>query len=126
MQTSWSGVTIDCVDPCRLAAFWSELLDRPSSDEMPGPDWATLGSRQDGLPRLNFQRVPESRAGKVRIHLDVSVDDVDGAREVIESLGGSWSGERHDYDEGTVLVMRDPEGNEFCIVEYRPPPSERP
>jgi len=118
MKPRWSGVTIDCAEPQALASFWSQLLDRAVTDEMLGSSWATVGSRHDDLPRLNFQRVPEVRAGKVRIHLDLSVDDIEDARRVVESLGGSWSGERHDYDEGTVLVMRDPEGNEFCIVEY--------
>lgn len=119
-------MTIDCADPQRLASFWGRLLDRPLSDEMAGPDWATVGSRHDSLPRLTFQRVPEPRAGKVRLHLDVTVGDIERARAHIESLGGSWSGERHDYDEGTVLLMHDPEGNEFCIVAYRLGSPERP
>lgn len=33
-------------------------------------------------------------------------------------LGGRSMDERHDYDEGIVIVMADPEGNEFCLVEY--------
>ncbi|WP_267888676.1 VOC family protein, partial [Mycobacteroides chelonae] len=50
--------------------------------------------------------------------LDVEVDDIDTARGQVERLGGAWSGERHDYDEGVVLVMLDPEGNEFCLVQF--------
>lgn len=38
--------------------------------------------------------------------------------EQVESLGGRWSGERHHYDEGIVMVMHDPEEHEFCIVQY--------
>jgi hypothetical protein len=34
------------------------------------------------------------------------------------TLGGRFTGERHDYDEGAVVVMADPEGNEFCLVHY--------
>lgn len=118
MENRWSGVTIDCADPQRLATFWAALLGRPQSDEMAGPDWATVGSRHDIHPRLTFQRVPEPRSGKVRLHLDVTVDDIEVGRRTVESLGGTWSGERHDYDEGVVMVMLDPEGHEFCIVEY--------
>ena len=62
--------------------------------------------------------VPEPKTGKTRIHLDIQVDDIDAGRRHVESLGGQWSGVRHDYDEGVVLVMHDPEGHEFCIVEY--------
>ena len=36
----------------------------------------------------------------------------------VADLGGRWLGERHDYDEGVVVVMADPEGNEFCLVQY--------
>ncbi|KNX38405.1 VOC family protein [Luteipulveratus halotolerans] len=118
MANSWTGVTIDCADPARLAAFWSALLDRPLTQEHEGPDWATIGSRDDPLPRLNFQRVPEPQQGKVRLHLDVRVDDIEAGRRQVEDLGGRATGERHDYDEGVVMVMADPEDHVFCLVQY--------
>jgi predicted enzyme related to lactoylglutathione lyase len=119
MANRLSGITIDCADPASLAHFWSTLLGRPVSDEHDGPDWATVGSRLDETPRLTFQRVAEPKRGKVRLHLDVQVDDVDAGRAQVESLGGRWTGERHDYPgEGVVMVMADPEGHEFCIVQY--------
>jgi predicted enzyme related to lactoylglutathione lyase len=111
-----SGVTFDCVDPQRVARFWSALLDRE-----PGPSedgWVYLGHRGDPQPRLTFQPVPELKVGKVRIHLDVTVDDADDAIEFVTALGGRFTGERHDYDEGVVVVMADPEGHEFCLVQY--------
>jgi len=111
-----SSVTFDCVDPQRVARFWSALLGRD-----PGPSedgWVYLGHRGDPQPRLVFQPVPEPKAGKVRIHLDVAVADVDQAIELVEALGGKFTGERHDYDEGAVVVMTDPEGHEFCLVQY--------
>jgi predicted enzyme related to lactoylglutathione lyase len=115
----WTGITIDCRDPARLASFWSALLDRPvTAEHGDDPGWATVGSRFDDLPRLTFQRVPEPKTGKVRIHLDIQVGDIDTAREQVEGLGGRWSGERHDYDQGVVLLMHDPEGHEFCLVRY--------
>ena len=58
------------------------------------------------------------KTAKMRIHLDVQVDDIGAARRQVERLGGRWSGERHDYDEGVVMVMHDPEGREFCLVQY--------
>lgn len=112
------GVTIDCVDPARLAAFWSALLGRPVSLEHDEPGWATVGSRLDDRPRLTFQAVPEPKLAKVRLHLDVQVEQIDVGVAEVESLGGRWTGERHDYDEGVVLVMADPEGHEFCLVQY--------
>jgi predicted enzyme related to lactoylglutathione lyase len=116
MTNVWSGVTIDCLDPERVARFWSALLGRE-----PGPSedgWVYLGHRGDAQPRLVFQPVSEPKNGKVRIHLDVTVEDMDGAIDVATALGGRFSGERHDYDEGVVVVMADPEDNEFCLVQY--------
>ncbi len=113
------GLTIDCADPARLSSFWGALLElAPSTEHGDDPGWATLGTRTGDQPRLTFQRVPEAKTSKARLHLDVEVDDIDVARAQVERLGGSWSGERHDYDEGMVLVMLDPEGNEFCLVQF--------
>jgi len=111
-----SGVTFDCADPHRVARFWSALLGREPGPSQDG--WVYLGRRGDPQPRLVFQPVPEPKAGKVRIHLDVTVDDVDDAIELVTALGGRSTGERHDYDEGAVVVAADPEGHEFCLVQY--------
>jgi predicted enzyme related to lactoylglutathione lyase len=116
MANVWSGVTIDCVDPVRVARFWSTLLGREQGPSQEG--WVYLGQRDDAQPRLVFQPVEEPKAGKVRIHLDVTVDDIDEAINTVSALGGQFTGERHDYDEGVVVVMTDPEDNEFCLVQY--------
>ncbi|WBB70083.1 VOC family protein [Micromonospora sp. WMMD812] len=116
MTRVWSGVTIDCLDPERVARFWSRLLGREPGPSQDG--WVYLGERGDPQPRLVFQPVREPRTGKVRIHLDVSVDDIDEAMAVAIDLGGRFTGERHDYDEGVVVVMTDPEDHEFCLVQY--------
>jgi predicted enzyme related to lactoylglutathione lyase len=111
-----SGVTFDCVDPQRVARFWSALLGREPG---PSPDgWVYLGHRDDAEPRLVFQPVPEPKVGKVRVHLDVTVDELEEAIELVAALGGRFTGERHDYAEGAVVVMADPEGHEFCLVQY--------
>jgi predicted enzyme related to lactoylglutathione lyase len=119
MPNRLNGITIDCADPARLASFWSALLDIAVTGEHgDDPGWATVGSRHDGHPRLTFQRVPEPQTTKVRIHLDIQVDDIDAGRQQVERLGGRWSGARYDYDEGVVVGMQAPEGHEFCLVQY--------
>lgn len=119
MINRWSGVTIDCVDPARMSRFWGQLLGlEPTNEHGDDAGWATVGSRSGPTPRLTFQRVPEQKSTKVRLHLDVEVDDIDTGRGHVESLGGRWTGIRHDYDEGVVLNMLDPEGHEFCLVQY--------
>jgi predicted enzyme related to lactoylglutathione lyase len=118
MANRLAGITIDCADPARLASFWSALLDITVTGEHSDAGWATVGSRLDHQPRLTFQRVPEPKTAKVRIHLDIQVDDIGAARRQVEDLGGRWSGEQHDYDDGIVMVMHDPENHEFCLVQY--------
>ncbi|PXX58795.1 hypothetical protein DFR70_113130 [Nocardia tenerifensis] len=116
MTNRWVGVTIDCVDVEWVADFWSALLDRPRGPSRPG--WVYLGHSDDPLPRLVFQPVTDAKRGKVRVHLDIAVDDIDkGIAQVID-LGGRHTGERHDYDEGVVVVVADPEEHEFCLVQY--------
>jgi len=116
MANVWSGVTIDCLDPERVARFWSALLGRAPGPSQQG--WVYLGERGEAQPRLVFQPVAEPRAGKVRIHLDVTVDDIDDAMAVVADLGGRFTGERHVHAEGVVVVMADPEDHEFCLVQY--------
>ncbi|MFD6276344.1 VOC family protein [Streptomyces sp. NPDC060209] len=116
MANRWAGVTVDCIDVERVSSFWSVLLDRPPGPSMPG--WVYLGHRDDPQPRLVFQPVTEPNQGKVRLHLDVVVDDIEQGIAQVVSLGGSPTGERHEYDEGVVVVMSDPEGHEFCLAQY--------
>jgi Glyoxalase-like domain len=116
MTGTASAITIDCRDPGRLAAFWGSLLGREEAPSLPG--WRQLGNRGDSALRINFQPVPEPKQGKARIHLDVTVADIDAGIRSVLRLGGRETGERHDYDEGVVVVMSDPEGNEFCLVQY--------
>jgi predicted enzyme related to lactoylglutathione lyase len=111
----FAGVTIDCQDPQRLADFWSAVLGGRVTESLPGWRRVTV---DDGTPVLTFQPVPEPKVGKTRLHLDVAVADAGEAVDRIGALGGRWTSERHDYPEGTVLVMADPENNEFCIVQY--------
>ncbi|MEV1011952.1 VOC family protein [Streptomyces sp. NPDC049881] len=113
----WVGVTVDCLDVERVARFWSALLDRPRGPSRPG--WVYLGSVGDAQPRLVFQPVTEPARGKVRLHLDVLVDDIEEGVAQVVALGGRATGERHEFDEGVVVVMADPEGHEFCLSQFR-------
>ena len=106
-------ITVDCSDPHRVAAFWQSLLGGELAGPMDG--WLRLGPLTPGGPVINFQPVPEPKTGKTRIHLDLWTDDLAAAIAEIEKLGGRDIGERHDYDEGSVVVMADPEGHEFCV-----------
>ncbi len=138
-------ITFDCGDPAKLAQFWADVLGYEVQAPPPGfSSWddalEAMGvppeHRNDASavvdpggagPRLFFQRVPEGKQAKNRVHLDVrAAPDTDGdarmsALEVeatrLVSLGADRI-RRHDpappLDAGHI-VMTDPEGNEFCL-----------
>ena len=114
---AWAGVTIDCHDARRVAGFWSTLLDVPARTA--GTDrkgWYRIGPAVRGGPVLNFQPVPEEKAGKARVHLDLWVDDLEESIELVERLGGARRGAVQVLERGRIAVMSDPEGNEFCLI----------
>ncbi|MEX1262919.1 MAG: VOC family protein [Actinomycetota bacterium] len=82
------AITIDRADPLRLARFWAAVFgtDVGESDGE-GPHYVDL-LPVPGVPTLRFQRVPEPKATKNRLHLDVSVEDLDEACARVEALGG--------------------------------------
>lgn len=120
-RTVWWAVTIDSTDPPRLASFWSALLGAVVTEVgADRPGWLRLSPPAGHGPFINFQPVPEAKSGKARIHLDVLVSDLRAARARVEELGGSDTGMRETLPRGRIAVMRDPEGNEFCLLAGRP------
>lgn len=106
-------VIVDCVDPERLASFWSELLGRPVAGRTGPCVWLARG----GGPGVGFQKVSEPRTGKNRVHFDVSSSDPAPTRARVEELGGR----RLDrYAAGGFPVTADPEGNEFRVIPPEP------
>lgn len=103
---------VDCGDVERVAAFWSSLLGLSVTKRW--RQYVILESR-GGAPALSFQQVPESKASKNRVHVDISVDDLDVATDRAIRLGATVLGEITD-DGVTARVLADPEGNEFCFV----------
>jgi predicted enzyme related to lactoylglutathione lyase len=98
-----------------VAEFWRELVGLVRL-EAPLPGWRRAASTAPGGPALTFQPVPEPKTGKTRVHLDLRTDDLPAALARIRALGGDYTGEVHVYDEGTVAVVADPEGTEFCLL----------
>jgi catechol 2,3-dioxygenase-like lactoylglutathione lyase family enzyme len=137
-------VVIDCADPAQLAGFWAEALgyklqDPPSGFDswpafltsvgVPESEWNSASAvvDPDGAgPRIYLQRVPEPKAGKNRLHLDLNVggghdvpieareDKLAESVERLTKLGASLVESREQHGEFWI-VMQDPEGNEFCL-----------
>lgn len=137
-------VVFDAADPGKLAKFWGLALGYVEEPPPPGfgtwedfgrsigmeeSEFGDLASRVDPSgegPRLFFQRVPEGKTAKNRVHLDVRVagPEVRGperdrliaeAIARLETAGGTVAWVTDDK-RGQATVMRDPEGNEFCVA----------
>lgn len=111
----WIGPVIDCADPARLAAFWSAVLGGSVDERTATTEWISL-TGIGGAGYVSFQRVPEAKAVKNRVHLDLRVDDLERAVAQAESLGATRVGEPIAEPTNTFQVMLDPEGNEFCLI----------
>jgi hypothetical protein len=105
-------VVIDCADPGLLARFWSGVLG--GEPRRRDDNWHYVDP--PGWTRLAFQKVPERKSAKNRLHLDVQVRDIDRATELAEALGARRVGDVHRDKAGSFQVLLDPEENEWCVV----------
>jgi predicted enzyme related to lactoylglutathione lyase len=105
-------VVIDCGDPTALAEFWSRFTGYEITRAH--DDWAAIAA-SDGTARIGFQKVPEDKVVKNRVHIDFVAKDEEATAAEIEGLGATrrWVSED---PEDPFVVLADPEGNEFCIV----------
>ena len=137
-------VAFDCADPERLAHFWADLLGYQLDSPPEGFDSWEAWLTEQGIPesewnsasaivdpdgkgaRIFFQRVPEDKQNKNRVHLDVNVggprnvpieDRRAGVDAAIERAIGIGATQVRVVEErgGRHVVMQDPEGNEFCL-----------
>ena len=108
------NIVVDCFDPGPLAEFWSRVLGYSIVDVEDG--WLALEPEHGGRPRLAFQRVPEGKATKNRLHLDLWVAEITAAIATAVELGATPSGELVTEETEVFQVMLDPAGNEFCFV----------
>jgi hypothetical protein len=137
-------IVFDCADPAALGAFWAGALgyvEQPPPEGFPSWDafldqigvpadqrnsaYAVVDPDGSG-PRIFFQQVPEGKTVKNRVHLDLNVGGGPGTpleerkarleteAERLVAAGAAVVGPRSQRDEYWI-VMRDPEGNEFCV-----------
>lgn len=138
-------ITIDAADPARVAEFWAEALGYEVQAPPPGFDTWEQALTVFGVPpelhnsrsavvdpsgvgpRVFIQQVPEAKAGKNRLHLDIRVapglagDErmtaLEGECERLSALGATrlYRVEPDGRMEAGFITMADPEGNEFCL-----------
>jgi len=110
------ALTFDCADALALARFWAAVLGS-DVDEDSTADKAFVEAPGWGGPNMRFNRVPEPKTAKNRLHLDLrTLTSMDEEVARLEGLGARAVGRFDSH-----VVMRDPEGNEFCV---EPSPSE--
>ncbi|GLZ29462.1 hypothetical protein Lesp02_16520 [Lentzea sp. NBRC 105346] len=130
---------MDANDPAKLADFWAQALDYIPQPPPPGFDTWPAFLEQMGIPkedhdkaaalvdasgkgpRIFFQKVPEGKTAKNRVHLDVNPSGTRGDKkavaEHVAKLEGLGARRVKEFDEpmGYWITMLDPEGNEFCV-----------
>jgi Glyoxalase-like domain len=109
------NVTFDCVDPERLAAFWSQVTGYQRSPESNDVVVALHAPDRRGVRRLLFFKVPEPKSVKNRVHVDLAAKDPQTEIERLITLGATYVEHRQGGLGASWTVMLDPEGNEFCI-----------
>jgi hypothetical protein len=118
-------VVFDCRHPASIARFWAAALDgyevapydeaelarlRANGIFDPEDDPTVLVEAPGTSPRIFFQLVPEGKTVKNRVHLDLKSAAVSDEVARLRELGASLMAEYDDH-----VVLRDPEGNEFCL-----------
>ncbi|MBO4241491.1 VOC family protein [Pseudonocardia alni] len=113
MAIRWEALTIDARDLLGLARWWAETLSWDVVDLLP----AGVEVRQPERECVSLFFVVVSDL-KNRLHLDLYVDDQDGTVAALEARGATRTDVGQSQD-AAHIVMRDPEGNEFCLLDPR-------
>ena len=124
MATRLVHLVVDAADPPGLARFWSAALGWEVGAEEPGEVavWPRgYGYPDPGALPLVFAGVPEPKTGKNRVHLDLASESVAHQAAEVDRLLGLGA-TRADIGQREVpwVVLADPEGNEFCVLDPRP------
>ena len=124
MACRFTELVIDCHDHVLVGTFWSRVLGYEITEQSDGPEnyhVALQGPDGEG-PTILVDRTPDQKVSKNRLHIDVNATDRSHDEEVerILALGAT----RADIGQGeqSWVVLADPEGNEFCVLQSRVEP----
>jgi predicted enzyme related to lactoylglutathione lyase len=113
------SVVIRVDDLARQTAFWTAALDYVSREDpnVPGADFALLHPKSGDGPNVSLDAMRSTLQIPPRIHLDLYADDQAAEVERLKALGATevhWDKRPADAD---YVIMADPEGNRFCVVD---------
>ncbi len=115
MSSRIAVLAIDAVDPEAVAAFWCGVLDWTVTERDEGG--VSIAPADGAWPTIDVIPVPERKAVKNRLHLDLRADGVSTGVELERLL--ALGARRVDVGQGpdvSWVVLADPEGNEFCLL----------
>ncbi len=116
MSNSLLAVTFDCADARALARFWADVLGREVAEDSTSEHAVLLTGAGDSRgPRMIFNKVPEPKMVKNRLHLDLVSDTFDTETERLLSLGAQRLRDLQG-DKSRWTTFADIEGNEFDLI----------
>jgi Glyoxalase-like domain len=126
-MASLGDIVVDSAHPASIARFWAAALDDYAVapyddaelarlrvlgiDDVEDDPSVLLMPRSPDRPRIWFQRVPEAKSVKNRVHLDLRCADIALEAGRLIDLGARVIAVREE-----LTVLADPEGNEFCLI----------
>jgi catechol 2,3-dioxygenase-like lactoylglutathione lyase family enzyme len=117
MAIRLGSTVINCADIEVMTGFWTEALGLSASSTEPDDDFRVLRGERVNMS-LQLARTPVT--ARDQMHLDLYSDDYQRQVERLTALGARVVRTSDEDDNDTYVVMRDPEGNEFCVCDIRP------
>ena len=108
------SIVIDCHNVATMMRFWQEALHYVPR-EAPQPDWVVLMDPGGRGPNVSLNQSTDVPPGRSRLHLDLYTGDQEREVDRLLALGATLHRPR--APDGDFVVLADPEGNLFCVVD---------
>ena len=111
-------VVVDVQDMDRAVAFWCSALGYRTRESAPHPEFTMLVDPAGRRVPVSLQRADAPPREPVRVHLDLYTDEQDHHVERLVALGASRVEDWPYPEDPDFVVLRDPDGNEFCVIDH--------
>jgi catechol 2,3-dioxygenase-like lactoylglutathione lyase family enzyme len=111
-------VVVNVTDMDRAVRFWSQALGYETREAGPGPEFTTLVDPAGRGPAVSLQIAGEIPADPAPVHLDLYTSQRDEHIDRLVALGATRVDAWPYPDEHDFIVLRDPDGNEFCVIDH--------